>query len=208
MAASSTSPARRPSLTNWSGGLSGPYGNFNTGDLRGAASGPIVANKLAVGVGFGYSTRDGFTKNDVTGNDLDSRSAVFGKGQLLWKPNARWEARAHVQRRARARRRLRAQRPGGASAPTRSTSSRDFEGFTHRDILAQTVQVTYAGPRVDFSTTTGFLKWKTEDLTDLDYTPLPLITRNNAEEDFQFTEEARFSSAKAAPVVALGSRRP
>ena len=74
----------RPSLTKWSGGLSGPYGNFSTGDLRGAASGPIVANKIAASVGFGYSTREGFTKNDLTGNDLDSRSAVFGKGQLLW----------------------------------------------------------------------------------------------------------------------------
>jgi outer membrane receptor protein involved in Fe transport len=57
----------RPSLTKWSGGLSGPYGNFSTGDLRGAASGPIVANTLAASVGFGYSTREGFTKNDLTG---------------------------------------------------------------------------------------------------------------------------------------------
>jgi len=30
---------------------------------------------------------------------------------------------------------------------------------------------------------------------------LPLATRNNAEEDFQFTEEVRFASAKAAPIT-------
>jgi len=190
----------RPSLTKWNGGLSGPYGNFNSGDLRGAASGPLVANKLAVGVGFGYSTREGFTKNDVTGHDLDSRSAVFGKGQLLWKPNARWEARAMFNG-ERARDGDYALNDLAAVRANPFHVSRDFEGFAHRDILAQTVQVTYLGPRVDFSTTTGFLKWKTEDLTDLDYTPLPLITRNNAEEDFQFTEEARVSSSKAAPIV-------
>ena len=84
----------RPSLKTWTGGLVGPYGNFSAGDLRASASGPLVKDTLAVGVGFGYSARDGFTKNDVTGHDLDSRSAVFGKGQLLWKPAARWEARA------------------------------------------------------------------------------------------------------------------
>jgi iron complex outermembrane receptor protein len=55
------------------------------------------------------------------------------------------------------------------------------------------------------STTTGFLNWKTADLTDLDYTALPLITRNNAEKDFQFTQEVRFASAKAAP-IALSDR--
>ena len=40
--------------------------------------------------------------------------------------------------------------------------------------------------------------WKTDDLTDLDYTPLPLVTRTNAEKDFQFTQEVRFASAPAA----------
>ena len=70
----------RPSLTNWTGSVIGPYGNFNSGDLRGAVSGPLVADKLAVGLGFGYSTRDGFTTNDVTGHDLDSRSARLRQG--------------------------------------------------------------------------------------------------------------------------------
>src|SRR6185295_12009360 len=67
-----------------------------------------------------------------------------------------------------------------------------------------TVQVNYVGPKIDVSTTSGFLKWKTDDLTDLDYSPFPAVTRTNHEEDFQFTEEARVSSSKAAP-IALGS---
>jgi iron complex outermembrane receptor protein len=190
----------RPSLTKWAGSLSGPYGNFNGGDVRGAVSGPLIANTLAVGLGFGYSTRDGFTKNDATGHDLDSRSAVFGKGQLLWKPNTRWEARAMFNG-ERARDGDYALNDLGAVRTNPFHASRNVEGFTHRDILAQTVQTTYTGPRIEFSSITGFLRWKTEDLTDLDYTALPLITRNNAEKDFQFTEEARVASAKTAPVV-------
>jgi iron complex outermembrane receptor protein len=194
----------RPSLTTWSGSLIGPYGNFNAGDVRGLVSGPIVTDKLSVGIGFGYSMRDGFTTNDVTGHDLDSRSALFGKGQLLWKPNARWEARAMFSgERA---------RDGDYGLNDLATlrakpfhASRDVEGYTHRDVLARTVQLAYSGPKIDVSTTTGFLNWTTEDLTDLDYTALPLITRHNAEEDFQFTQEVRFASAKAAP-IALADR--
>ena len=190
----------RPSLTTWGGSLSGPYGNFNSGDLRGSVSGPLVTNTLAVGLGFGYSTREGFTKNDVTGHDLDSRGALFGKGQLLWKPNPRWEARAMFNG-ERARDGDYALNDLAATRANPFHASRNVEGFTHRDILAQTVQASYAGSRIDFTSTTGFLRWKTEDLTDLDYTALPLITRNNAEKDFQFTEEARVSSAKSAPLV-------
>jgi iron complex outermembrane receptor protein len=192
----------RPSLSTWTGSLIGPYGNFNSGDLRGTASGPLITNKLAVGLGLGYSGRDGYTTNDVTGHRLDSRSALFGRGQLLWKPTSRWEARALFSG-ERARDGDYALNDLAALRAAPFHASRDVEGFTHRDILAPTLQVAYTGSTIDFSATTGFVKWTTEDFTDLDYTALPLITRHNTEEDFQFTEEARFASAKAAPIALL-----
>ena len=37
--------------------------------------------------------REGFTVNDVTGNDVDSRSAFSAKAQMLWTPNKTWESR-------------------------------------------------------------------------------------------------------------------
>jgi iron complex outermembrane recepter protein len=190
----------RPSMQKWTGSVIGPYGNFNAGDVRGAVSGPLVADTLAAGIAFGYAGRDGFTRNDVTGRDLDSRSAFFGKGQVLWKPSPRWEARG-VFSGERARDGDYALNDLDSLRARPFHAARDVEGFTHRDIVAPTIQVAYAGTAVDFTATTGFLAWKTEDLTDLDYTPQPLVTRSNQEEDFQFTEEARFSSATAAPLV-------
>jgi iron complex outermembrane receptor protein len=190
----------RPSLRSWTGGVIGPYGNFNDGEVRATASGPLSAGKLAVGVGIGYSGRDGFTVNDVTGHGLDSRSALFGKGQVLWRPAERWEVRA-IFSGERARDGDYALNDLAALRANPFHASRNVEGFTHRDIVAPTLTVGRAGPKIDFSATTGFVWWKTEDLTDLDYTALPLITRNNAEHALQFTEEFRLASAKNAPIV-------
>jgi iron complex outermembrane receptor protein len=192
--------SNRPSLKDWSGSLVGPYGNFHAGDIRGAASGPLVTDKLGVGVALGYSARDGFTTNDVTGHDLDSRSAFFGKGQILWKPTARWETRVMFTG-ERARDGDYALNDLGSIRANPFHASRNVEGYTHRDIIAPTVQTAYAGSKIDVTTTTGFLHWKTEDLTDLDYTALPLVTRTNAEKDFQFTTETRLASSKAAPIA-------
>ena len=64
------------------------------------------------------------------------------------------------------------------------TVARDFEGFTNRDINGTTVNLRGSGERIAIDATTGFVKWNTEDATDLDYTPLPLATRNNAGRGF------------------------
>ena len=86
----------RPSLSNWSGNLSVPFANSDARDVRGGVSGPLVANTLGMGVSLQYGRRDGYTVNDLTGNDLDSRSAFAGKGQLLWTPMRSWETRVII----------------------------------------------------------------------------------------------------------------
>ena len=189
----------RPSFQAWSGELVAPFGNFGMADVRGSASGPLIADKLALGVAAGYTRRDGFTVDDITGNDIDSRAAGFGKAQLLWRPADRWEARAMLTV-ERARDGDYGLQDVAALRARPFHASRSVEGFTHRDIVAPTFHVTHSGRRVDFSSVTGVLKWKTKDFTDLDYTALPLATRTNDEEDRQFTEEVRFASSRSAPI--------
>lgn len=193
----------RPSLTRWTGGASVPLGNYDARDVRASASGPLTS-RLALGVGMGYAAREGFTVNDITGNDLDSREAVFGKAQLLWTPSARWETRLIVSG-ERARDGDYALQDLGTLRQRPFRAARDFEGHTHRDLVSTTVLARMEGQRFTFSSTTGFVRWKTDDETDLDYSPLPLVTRSNVEEDFQFTQEVRLASAAAAP-LRLGGR--
>ena len=184
----------RPSFSKWAGGLTVPFGNFSSFDVRGQASGALIDDKLSAGVAFNYGTRDGYTVNDVTGDDLDSRSAFSAKGQMLWVPAKDWEARVIVSG-ERAEDGDYALNDLAALRANPHRSSRDFEGYTDRNIFGTTIQAQRKGSRFNLSTTTGFVRWTTEDATDLDYSPLPLITRLNAEEDFQFTQEVRVASA-------------
>ena len=188
----------RPSLQQWSGSFVAPFGNYGSTDLRGTVGGPL-GDKVALGFSLGHGEREGFTTNAVTGNDLDFRSGTTFKAQALFAPRSDWEARV-IFSGERARDGDYALNDLGALRSNPFQAARDFEGHTDRDVLSTTVLVRHEGPRLTFSSTTGVVNWQTEDLTDLDYTPLPLITRQNAEEAMQFTQEVRLASSANAPV--------
>jgi iron complex outermembrane receptor protein len=188
----------RPSLSKWTGSAVAPFGNFESFDVRANASGPI-GGKAAVGFAFGHAERNGFTKNDITGHDLDFRNGTFGKAQLLLVPAAEWEARL-IYTGERARDGDYALMDLGSLRERPLHAGRDFEGRTNRDVHSATVVARREGKKLTFTSTTGLVRWKTDDLTDLDYTPLPLITRSNVEKDVQFTQEIRLASAPAAAV--------
>ncbi len=182
----------RPSLSRWTGRLLAPIGDNGTRELRGAVSGPL-SNTVAIGLTIGHGERDGFTTNAITGNTIDDRSATFGKAQLLWTPNARWETRLIVSgERSRDGDYALSDLAGLRQNPF--TVARDFEGRQDRDVAAATFLTRYEGARMSVSTTSGYVRWKTRDITDLDYTPLSLITRDNTEEARQFSQEVRLAS--------------
>ena len=189
--------SRRPAPV-WTADAQGEYGNYNYRDARVSASGPL-GDGFGLGLAGGYSARDGYTKNDSTGHDLDSREAFFGKGQFLWTPAEAWEARLIISgERA---------RDGdyglGDLVAIRARPhhvSHDFEGFTRRDLVAPTLQITHNGSALEFTSISGFVWWQTRDATDLDYTAIPISTRDNRERDLQFTEELRLASAREAPL--------
>lgn len=194
----------RPPLDDWSGSVSVPFANYGGRDVRGSLAGPIVDGRLGVSASLQYGQRDGFTVNQVTGNAVDSREAFAAKGQVLWVPAPQWEARVIVTG-ERDRDGDYALNDLGALRQNPYQTMRDYEGFTHRDVFGTTVVARREGGRLALTSTTGFLRWQTEDSTDLDYSPLPLIVRNNLEESFQFTQEVRVASSAAAP-VRLGER--
>jgi iron complex outermembrane recepter protein len=193
----------RPSLSKWTGSAAVPFGNFSAYDVRANVSGPI-GRKAAVGLAIGHAERDGFTTNDITGHDIDHRDATFGKGQLLLTPTAAWEARL-IYTGERARDGDYALMDLDALRARPLHVARNFEGRTDRTVHATTFLARHEGRQVTFNSTTGFVRWKTFDETDLDYTPFLSLTRSNAEKDAQFTQEFRFASAPTA-ALPLGDK--
>lgn len=188
----------RPNLAKWTGAVTAPFGSAGLFDVRGNISGPL-SDKAGVSVAAGTQRRDGFTVNSVTSNKVDTRDATFVKAQAMFLPNANWEGRVIV---AHERDRDGDYALGDLSAiriaPFRVT--RDFEGFTRRDINNVTGILRGTGQNFAVQSTTGFVTWNTEDSTDLDYSPRPLATRNNREDSTQFTQEVRISSPENAPL--------
>ena len=191
--------SRRPLLERWTGGVTVPFANSDGRGVQAAFSGPLKTDTLGLGVALDYRERDGFSRNTVTGNTLDDRSAFAGKAQLVWKPSNLWESRVVIS----------GERASDGDyalndlAAVRSNPfevARDFEGYTDRNVFSTTVLARRQGERLTLSSVTGVVKWRTRDLTDLDYTPLPLATRDNLEDDLQFTQEVRLASSAAAPV--------
>ncbi|MGH9387331.1 MAG: TonB-dependent receptor [Vicinamibacterales bacterium] len=188
----------KPALDSWRGSVVAPFGNFGSKELRGGVSGPL-SERVGLSFSIGKQARDGYTVNDVTGNDLDSRDGTFAKAQVLWQPAQNWETRVIYTHER--------NRDGdyalGDLAAIRQRPfhvSRNFEGFTNRDINGATILLRGDGERVALRSSTGFLSWKTEDQTDLDYTAQPFATRQNLEDDFQFTQELRVTSPSNAPM--------
>ena len=62
--------SRRPSLKNWTGQLTGPFGNIGYGAIQGTASGPVVTDKLAVGVGIG-------ARDEMDTPSMTSRATIW-----------------------------------------------------------------------------------------------------------------------------------
>ncbi len=193
--------SRRPALDAWRAAVDTEYGNYNFRDERFALSGPVVTNQLGLSLAGGYSARDGYTRNALTGRFLDGREAFFGKLQLAWVPVERWEVRL-IQTGERDR--------DGDYALGDLRFIREHpqhvehagDGHTQRDVVAPTLLVNHHGSAVDFAMITGLEWWRTRDFTELAYDgPYWLGTRDDSEKDFQFTQEFRLASAKDAPMT-------
>lgn len=192
--------SRRPSLTSFGGEFQTTFGSYNLYDFRGSVTAPLIKDQLGFSFAGGHSERDGFTTNTLTGNDLDNRSANFGKAQFLWVPNDDLEVLFII---------------AGESADDGDyalndlaalrrqprQSARDFVGFSSRDVIMPTLQITYHADAFDFTSTTGYVGWETADSTDLDYLPFPLATRSNREQMNTWTQEFRFANPTGEPVT-------
>ncbi|MBN1904616.1 MAG: TonB-dependent receptor [Deltaproteobacteria bacterium] len=187
--------SRRPNLAKWEYSMEGEYGSYDLAQGKFRLSGPLVKEKLGVSLAAGYSSRDGYSDNDVTGNDIDSREDLYTKLQMEWLPSDDLSARFIM---------FYEQDRDGDYALHDLTSlrlnpfhgQRDYEGYLDRDIFAPTLILDYHGEKIDFASISGLVKWETDGATDLDYTPYPLMLRNSEMRNVQLSQEFQWRSAE------------
>ena len=192
-------PAREPG-----GNLTLTAGNFNTYEGRGTAEGPLGGSGLFGSLSGGYASRDGYTKNDFTGHDLDSRSARFGRSQIYLPTPGAWDFRLS----------LTAERDRDGDYALYDLASlrahpyhamHDYEGYNDRDLVQPVFTAQRHGDETDFTSITAFQWWQTRASTDLDYTPGDLMREDERERQAAWIQEFRLASATNAPVQ-LGDR--
>jgi iron complex outermembrane receptor protein len=183
----------------WATQAQGNFGNYSLRDIRASIAGPFFKGRAGINISGGYSARDGYTQNNLTGRDLDSRSAGFGKAQLFFKFNDRLKIRLIVSGEH--------DNDGdyalgdlGYIRANPNQVSRDFAGYNHRSVGSATLVADYRGSAIDFSSISGGVRWKNHSLTDLDYQTAVLANgglyaiRDDVEQQYQFTQEFRLAS--------------
>jgi len=180
--------------------VGGTVGNFDHYEAEVSGSTPVGGDGLRVRAHGRYSIRDGYHDNTVTGDDLDDREAVFGRGDAYWtSDDGRWEVRGGVHGE-------RARDGGFALFDTDSLEadpfkvSHDFEGSTDRDLIGGGATARYFGDRVELTSITGGVWFDVSESSDFDFTAGDLVRRFTDEDLTQFSQELRLGSAPGAPV--------
>ena len=158
---------------------------------------PISLENSAFTLGTSYAEKDGFVKNNFTGNTVDDQQTLFGKGTLRLTWEGRWDATIGVFGER--------DRDGDfvlfdlerlRGDPYRI--DHDFEGKTERDVINPSVSVTRHGATTDFSSITGYGYWSATDLTDTDFTNNDLLRRKTDESQHHVYQELRLHSTEDA----------
>jgi len=189
---------RRPGNTlEFRGG--GTFGNYDLQEYELSASGPLVEDELFFSLSGLHSSRDGYTFNTFTGNDVDDRDSLFGRGQLLWTPSEQSEFRLTVYGET--------SRDGGFALSELTGLRRqpnrinqDFEGVANRDLVGTSLTWNYFGEEVDFVSISGYQDWEVFETSDFDFSFIDGIRRRTEESQNYFSQEFRLSSSEDRPV--------
>ena len=190
-------PGFRAAMEFGSHGLSEGRAHFGT---------PLVPDRLSAGVSGLRLRRDGFTRNDYTGNRVDHRDTWFGQAQFLWMPDERNEVRIRLQgERTRDGGFALSDLEGLRRRPRRI--DQDFEGVTERDVLLPSLTFIHAGDSIHFTSISSWQGQSVVETSDFDFSRLDGVRRRAEESLRAFLQECRVSSAEDAPIRILGDAR-
>lgn len=191
---------RRPAAEpRWDLGVGA--GSHDLLELSGSVSGPLGPG-LGADLALFSAKRDGYSDNRFTGEDVDDRDGLFGRGRLVWSPTASSELDLalfgeHARDGGFALNFLE-DVPAFGITGLRSEShqiEQDFEGKVERDVLGPSLAWRVLGDEHDFTSISAFQTWEVLELSDFDFTPVDGVRRRAEDEQDYLYQELRFGSS-------------
>ncbi len=215
--AGSVSITTKPPSFTPEGNAEASLGNYGFMQLRGSVSGPLVADRLALRIGFSGTLRNGMLTNVLTRKDVNSQQNFGLRGQLLFTPNDRLRltlagdhnqqnpdccAQVFVRVAPTLRTANRQFASLAAASGYRPPSTNPFDRLVDNDSPLQAKQyfggaslkVEWdAGPGT-LTAITAYRYWNWYPENDRDFIGLPITTRSsNFSKQEQFTQEIRYA---------------
>ena len=183
------------------------YGNYNTFRGGGHASGPIVRDKLYLGLSVLGESSDGYMENEF--NDDDETADMYhenGRGVLRWTPTDRWDMSfiAGVYNHNDGYGYMRFM--DGPNKSDRHKIRWDGDNYWKRKNNSQALRIKYEGDRFNVVSLTGRNDYETEFRNDGDFSPVDLFPDQVWKfENDMLSQEIRVSSPKdSGPFQWLG----
>ncbi len=179
-------------------------GSHGARELRANAGGPLLEDRLWLGLYGLARQQDGFMRNDVdTGGDegrhQDGRA---GRVHMRWQPSRDWEATLSLD----------AQHHDDGAYPSRRTGrnglvragkfaadddrhySHDFEGSQDVDFWGAGLRSTWRTDQGTLHSVTGYRSYDSDEWIDADFSPLDLMRKNQLQKNEDISQEFRWTS--------------
>lgn len=176
------------------------YGSYESITGLGSISGPLVKDKLFLGLSGLFSRREGFFNNQVTGNSPDDRETLAGRAQLRWTPSERVDVTLGAS----------AERFRDGGVITRPISAPgdlydvklDQDGSNRQDGHTFSLRAAWTGEHLKVVSVTTRRDWRQDIRGDFDYAeffsgnnfPLNGLTGFSSPDVQQWAQELRFES--------------
>lgn len=178
------------------GKVYGEYGSYNTFRTGLNLSGPVVDNKLFLGVAAQYKVSDGYMENLSTNDDkaadLNHKNA---RATLRWQPSDRWDLSLVADMMDNDDHGTYRNLNGPHQTPPYKVRN-DTDEYNKENGNGQNLRVKYKGDGFDFISITGLQHYSKEYVNDGDNWDNPADKREYQMEyeDRLFSQELRFSS--------------
>ena len=181
------------------GKVFGEYGNYNSVRAGGNISGPIVRDKLYLGLAGQWKDSDGFMKNEYNDNDEAGKiEHINGRATLRWTPTDKWDISfiADVMDTDDG---LGYNRfTDGPNKTDRLKIKWDGLNYWDQESAGQSLRIKYEGHGFDVLSITGRNDFETRFAADMDMTSAPFGGDGIFKyEDAILSQELRVSSPKA-----------